>query len=65
MSVTVVIFIVVLVSLRLIEFAGNLDPIEYLTIKGQSADEVIKLDQIGFSFAIEKPREEIGTVKAY
>ena len=50
---------------RLVEFFGELDPIEYFSLRAQSLDEVIQLDEIGFTFAIEDLPPEVGSIKTF
>ena len=50
---------------RLVEFFGELDPIEYFSLRAQSLDEVIQLDEIGFTFAIEYLPPEVGSIKTF
>ena len=50
---------------RLIEFFGHMDPIEYFSVRAQSLDEVIKLDELGFTFAVEDISPQIGTVRTF
>ena len=49
-------------SLKLIEFFGETDPIEYFSETPQSMDQTIDLKDIGFSFAIESIEKELGEV---
>ena len=43
-----------LVCLKLIEFFGETDDIQYMTIMTRSLDEAIDLRQLNFNFAIEE-----------
>ena len=54
-----------LFTTRLIEFFGHEDPIEYFSLRAQSLDEVIKLDEIGFTFAVQELPPEIGRIRAF
>ena len=51
--------------MRLVEFFGDMDPIEYFSLRAQGQDEVIKLDEIGFTFAVEDLVPEIGSIHTY
>ena len=62
---TVIFLFLTLFAMRLIEFFGVMDPIDYFSLRAQSLDEVIMLDKIGFSFAVEELPPEIGTVRTF
>ena len=51
-TLTVVIVFLILCTLRLTEFIGGMDPIEYFSLQAQSFDEAIDLQEIGFTFAV-------------
>ena len=51
-----------MVSLKMIEFFGVTDPIEYFSETPQSMQEIIDLKKIGFSFAVESIEKELGEV---
>ena len=55
--------ILTMVSLKLVEFFGVTDPIEYFSQTPQSMDEIIDLGANGFSFGIEAIEKELGEVK--
>ena len=65
MTISVILLFMSLITTRMIEFFGREDPIEYFSQRAQSMDDLIKLDEIGFSFAVQEPLPEIGTVKAF
>ena len=46
------------------EFVGGMDPIEYFSVQNQSQDDMIDLQEIGFTFAVEQIGPEVGTIKA-
>ena len=52
-TLTVVIVFLLLFSIRFIEFIGGMDPIEYFSVREQDLDEVIDLQALGFSFAVQ------------
>ena len=49
--------------LRLTEFFGETDPIEYFSQTRQSMDERIDLNKLGFTFAVENIEARIGRIE--
>ena len=54
--------ILVMVSLKMIEFFGVTDPIEYFSETPQNMQEIIDLKANGFSFAVESIEKELGEI---
>ena len=53
---------IALTSFKLVEFFGETDPIEYMTIAKQSMEENLDLESLGFAFAIENLDAAYGRV---
>ena len=61
----VIFFFFIGILMRLVEFFGDMDPIEYFSLRAQGQDEVIRLDEIGFTFAVEDLSPEEGSIHTY
>ena len=55
----------IVLTLRLVEFFAETDPIEYFSETSQDLLEEINLREIGFSFAIEQIEEEFGSIEVH
>lgn len=63
MTLIIAIAYLTLISLKFVEFFGETDQIEYMSVTGQGMDEVIDLTRLKFSFAIEALEERFGTLQ--
>ena len=55
--------VLLMISLKFVEFFGEVDPISYFLESRQDMDEIIDFTEIGFSFAIETIEEEYGSIE--